>query len=310
MKTKYFRTFSGIRQPVTPIDELDFADAQKLTTYYEAKYSDHDQLVEFRKHLIQRSDGQDMWTVSFVESYEYWPNRALKRRSRSSAGQTSENWEFGEKRFRRTGYWEEFVSRWFGGKEQSSDKGLVRDALAFHEAITELESNFFGFGMGEFPAHKDLLEAMLRFKAQYCEIIEQLAGERPKLCVAGDDEGGLLEGFDPPPLSLYGICHEHRQSHQHQDVRCYIPAREFSEESRYWAKQSNVGAIAVVPISNRIEDQENDAFNVFLLFESALDDQQIAVLNSLNRRLKLTFQKVISQPTESTLNRRQADNSD
>ena len=126
----------------------------------------------------------------------------------------------------------------------------------------------------------------------------QLGQSRPPLiCVAGfgGDEEVWLKQFDDPPPSLLGVVEEAREQLGNFSPGTLVPKVDFDEAGKWWAEESGIGAITTSPIIFVEEGQAVEAFNLFLVMPSELNDAEIAVLNSLCRRIALTLQNMLCQ---------------
>jgi hypothetical protein len=296
---RYFRSFSGVRHPVHPIREIELADAKELTTYYEARFDNVNQLVAFIKHLRQVGDDGERWIVMFEEKYDYWKSGRLKTRTLCIPGQSDQTWSYADNARSWSRYFDDLFHRWFDGDE-ATDPSIAEKSLVLHEQFTTTETALFEAGV--FMARDDEWTFDVSREAIECvrEVMQAIAPDASLKISAGalgvDDVPKLLQGFDQPPLSLFGVLSEEaalRTPPDRAEIRTILPDEDFSQMGRNWATDSDAATIMVAPVVAVSEGELLPAFHVVLVASVRLDPKQIALAQSLLRRFVLFLERVV-----------------
>ncbi len=204
MATRYFKTFSSITYPVTPLHEIEKSAAVELNAYYEAIYRSDGRLERFIKHLRElQSNEQPVWIIMFTELYEYWPNGRLKQRKLVSRDGDQSAWEFADKPALWSGFLDSFLGKWFSKFSRKSSRSTIDLAdclITCEEVLTEMEAQLFegsatlvrdrAWAVGEITGQVD------RIKSLVLELVPR-SSPRLSFIVSGENsEGEFLEGFD------------------------------------------------------------------------------------------------------------------
>jgi hypothetical protein len=298
-ETRYFRSFSAHRQPVQPQKQIEYSEAQQLTTYYEARYNQEGHLVEFAKRLRVDDGSEGEWRVIFTEVYQYFENGRLQRRTLRIPGQCDQIWEFAENQKSWSDYFERLCDRWFGRSGCIDQPSPAHLSLLVHEQFTELEAEVFEAAVGVPRDNEWAFNITLQILDRARNIIEEIEPRAvPRICALarGKRAGLILEGFDAPEPSLYGIIESWRE--EHPEVReletiTLLPARDLDQMGQRWATDSNIGSITFAPIRAVDDDHLAIAAILFLVTAHALNEENICVVNSIFRRLLQLIQTII-----------------
>ncbi|QDT01274.1 hypothetical protein [Adhaeretor mobilis] len=299
--TRYFRSFSAHRHPVQPQKQLEYPQAQELSTYYEAQYDEQGRLVEFAKKLRVNDDSVEEWRIVFTEMYQYLESGSLKQRTLRIPGQSDQIWEFTENQTSWSDYFERLSERWFRRSSPIDRPSPSQLSLLVHEQFTELEAEVFEASVGG-PrdnewAFNTTLQILNRTRDIIEEIVPKAAARICALAIAEGQQDGLVwKGFDEPEPSLSGVIESWRDGHPEVgelETVTLLAKRDLDEMGQRWAAAAKIASITFAPI--RAADGEDLTIGamLFLIAGQTLNDDNLCVVNSIFRRLLQQIQSVL-----------------
>lgn len=298
-ETRYFRTFSAHRHPVQPQEQIEYSEAQELSTYYEARYDEKERLIEFVKQLRADDDSEIKWGIMFTEVYQYFDNGNLQRRTLKIPGQNDQVWEFTEHQKSWSNYFDQLCDRWFGRLCHADQRSPAQLSLLVHEQFTELEAEVFEAAVGVPHDNEWAFKITLRILDRVRDIIEEIEpNAAPRICAfaEGQRDGLRLEGFDEPPPSLYGVVESWLDEHSEVsglETTTLLAERDLDQMGQRWAAASNIGSITFASIRAIDGNHLATAATLFLLTAQTPNDEEVCVVNSIFRRLLQQIQNVV-----------------
>lgn len=304
--SRFFRSFTAYRHPVHPIGPIELAEARELDTYYEAGYDNHGRLTTFIKHLRQVNDGGSEWTVAYKEKYIYWRSGNLRTRRLLVPGEPDQAWDFAERSFGVSAYFNELYRRWFCGWDEHQKPTIEKKSLILHEQFTEFELYLLSASADVTKDNQWAFETTTQLLDVLREIVAEIdADTSPKVCAVslGKENVLSLKGFDDPPPNLFGVLDEWRNQRRFAtdiDTVSILPDIEFDATGRRWAADCKVGTITYSPVRAVRDGIPTEAFSMFLLTQNRLNNEQIAVVDSIFRRATAMLQQVIEIAATTT----------
>lgn len=300
-ETRYFCSFTAHRHPVQPQKQIEYSQAQQLSTYYEARYDEQGRLVEFAKKLRVNDDSDEEWSIIFTELYQYFDSGSLQRRTLRIRGQSDQIWKFTENQRSWSDYFERLCDRWFRRSNPIDQPSPAQLSLLVHEQFTEVEAEVFEAAVGVARDNEWAFNSTLQILKRTRDIIEEIDPKAAaRICVLalakGQRDKLVWKGFDEPEPSLYGVIESWRDGHpevSELETITLLAERDLDEMGRHWAADSKIGSITFAPIRAIDGDNLTIGAMLFLITGQALNDEKLCVVNSIFRRLLQQIQSVL-----------------